>query len=112
MLPLTIQIIEGVASQGVEQSAQLEGREGLCLADSLPKGAFSVGFEIIVRKTDFAPCSHDERRTTLCRSSRTTAGQHSDLYYLPRAVGEIRGRSTGASEMVSNAISVLFRPWS
>lgn len=47
----------------------------------------------------------------LRRSRRQTAGQHSNVYRLPRSVGEAVGGVQPLSVVTSNAVVALFRPW-
>ncbi len=52
-----------------------------------------------------------EKEAALWRSRRPTSGQHSNVNYLPRTVGEAVfdfGTPTG---VVSNSVMALFRPW-
>lgn len=45
------------------------------------------------------------------RSRRPTAGQHSNVYRLPRPVGETVGGVQPVPEVMSNAVIAFFRPW-
>ena len=46
------------------------------------------------------------------RSARSTAGQHPNLYHLPRPVGNLASGAANPPGPVSNAVTALFRPWS
>lgn len=43
------------------------------------------------------------------RTTRSTAGHHSNVYHIPRPVGPVE--AAGPPAPVSNAVSALFRPW-
>ena len=46
------------------------------------------------------------------RSARSTAGQHPNVYHLPRPVGNLASGAANPPGPVSNAVTALFRPWS
>lgn len=59
-----------------------------------------------------APPASDPGAVEIRRSIRSTAGLHPNLHHLPRSVG---GPASGAANLPglkSNAVTVLFRPWS
>ncbi|XP_035796548.1 retrovirus-related Pol polyprotein from transposon 412 [Amphiprion ocellaris] len=45
------------------------------------------------------------------RTTPSTAGQHSNVYHLPRSVGPPADGAANASGLVSNAVVAVFRPW-
>ncbi|XP_048851412.1 uncharacterized protein LOC125720231 [Brienomyrus brachyistius] len=46
------------------------------------------------------------------RTTRATAGQHSNAYHLPRPAGVMAQGTVSSLDPVSNAVAALFRPWS
>lgn len=46
------------------------------------------------------------------RTTRVTAGQHSNVHHLPRPAGVMAQGTVRSLGPVSNAVSALFRPWS
>lgn len=54
----------------------------------------------------------DNSQVTRRRTTRSTAGQHSNVYHLPRSVGNSAPIAQAPPGPVVNAVSAFFRPWS
>lgn len=65
----------------------------------------------IVRGAVGSSSSQGDRVVAPRRTGRAGAGQHSNLYHLPRTVGEIGSRAAIGVEAIADDTSVLFRPW-
>lgn len=57
-----------------------------------------------------SPTSTDSSSMGLCRTTRQTAGQHSNVHCFPWPAGDVPVANPSAS--VSHSVSALFRPWS
>ena len=58
------------------------------------------------------PSASYDGESEVRRSARSTAGQHTNLYHLPRPVGNLASGAANPPGPVSNAVTALFRPWS
>lgn len=57
-----------------------------------------------------SPTSTDSSSMGLCRTTRQTAGQHSNVHCFPWPAGDVPVANPSAS--VAHSVSALFRPWS
>lgn len=56
--------------------------------------------------------SSDTRNVVVRKTTRSTAGQHSNIHHLPRPTGEVaQGAANSISEPRVHAVSAFFRPW-
>ncbi|GAA6083785.1 uncharacterized protein LOC108190122, partial [Tachysurus ichikawai] len=114
LLPESPRTVQGMVSFG--HSVLPEVQESLS-GGIPPVGVVLVepaerGVELTVRESEVTPSPLHEEVAAPRRMGRVGAGQHSNVHHLPRAVGEVRNRATSNPEILSNTITVLFRPWS
>lgn len=57
------------------------------------------------------PSSRQSREPPVRRTTRSTAGQHPNIYHLPQPAMGVTRRVASSSDHQSNSVSVLFRPW-
>lgn len=101
----SVLMVESAPQSGLAPSGSVTGVSAasghLCSGDrSLPPVSVAVSTDLPV--PDLA---------ALRRTTRTTAGQHPNIYHLPRAVGDATSEAMSSSEAASSGISVLYRPW-
>lgn len=115
MVPVVPQATQGVGPRDGSHPMQSRVQEDLP-GDLSPVRAIVVepqrpGVEPVAREREVLTEPPNDSVVPPRRSARVGAGQHTNLHHLPRGVGEVRSGPMN-HEVVSNNISVLFRPWS
>lgn len=77
-----------------------------------PSGVSSTGTADLPSVSLTVPSTGYPSDSGVRRSTRSTAGHHPNLHHLPRAVGHSAVGATNPSDLVSNAVVAIFRPWS
>lgn len=61
--------------------------------------------------TDSVMAGPSTSQEAMRRSTRSTAGQHSNIHHLPRSIGGMASGGAATTSTTSNAVAAHFRPW-
>lgn len=100
-LPANLQTVQKKASS---QFSGVHHQEAPSTSASQIPGVATTHSKPVVMSKIHGPCMATGRTT------RSTAGQHSNIHHLPRPMGLMHG-AANSPDLHSNAVSVLFRPW-